>query len=731
MKLRPHQTEALQAVCKEFKGADRCHIVMACGTGKTITSLAIAQELTPRSIVIFVPSLGLIQQFMKEWVKHAEFPYYEMLAICSDTSVTKSIEEEQSILLEEANFPVTSDSDVAKKFLKAKSETVKIMFCTYHSASILAGLQIDLGIFDEAHKTAGYNKMLFGFGLLDSEIKINKRLFMTATPRHGTPRLNKEGDFQELYSMDDEKLYGKRCFELGFRQAINLGLICDYKIIVSVVSHNTQHKFNADYEMQEKAVSLQKALAESGAKKIITFHSSIAHAQAFAKYLSVEKIHPNILHINSKVNIDERGNLMQKFKDADRSLITNSKCLTEGVDVPTVDMVAFLNPKSSKIDIVQAIGRALRCAPGKRVGYIFLPLLINNIDNMESEIQASEFKVVWEILNALMEQDSDLAETVKNIGKLGGQNTSKSTPDPFLKFLSFNNANLKKLIEVKILNRLVSPWDARFDELLAYKKQHRTLNVDKNINPELYSWVITQRGSRSKMGDGKIARLNQIGLEWPRDIESLWNEKYEQLKQYKETFGHVVVPTRDPKYATLSNWLEHNRAKIKKNALDTDKTEKLKALGLGDISGADLKEKGWLEKYDLLVQFKKKHGTTIVPQRITENGLGKWCNRQRLLFKNAKLPIHRLKLLEKIGFTFYPEIDIWSLRVEQNKNWIKSKGKLSEELKNWRATVKKSYKKGALTPQKIRDIKKTDPDLLDVPVLTTHTLRRLQNESYA
>lgn len=730
--LMPHQQDALDAVVKEFKTADRCHIVMACGTGKTITSLAIAEKLNYESIVIFVPSLALINQFMKEWLTHTRWQYYEMLAICSDNSVTESVEEEQSLLWEEANFPVTNDPNEAKKFLKSKNDSIKIIFCTYHSATVLSGLNIELGIFDEAHKTAGYNKSLFGFGLLNSEIKISKRFFMTATPRHGIPRLNKQGEFQELYSMDDESLYGKRCYELGFRKAINLGLICDYKIIVSVIARQTGHKFNTDYEMQEKAISLQKALDESKAKKIITFHSSIAHAKAFAQYLKTEKIHPNVLHINSKVNINERGDMMQRFKDATKAIITNSKCLTEGVDVPTVDMVAFLNPKSSKIDIVQAIGRALRNAPGKERGYIFLPLLINNIDNMEAEIQASEFKVVWEILNALMEQDSDLADTVKNIGKQGGQHLVHSAPDPFLKFLSFNNDNLKKLIEVKILNRLVSPWDTMYEKLCAYKKQHNTVHVSKELDPDLYKWTVTQRGSRSKMSPHRISMLNDIGFEWPKNPEDIWNEKYEELKVFKEEFGHVVVPTRDPKYAQLSNWVEHSRTKIKNKTIDEGKIRKLKELGLGEISGADLREKEWLRKYELLIEYGKKHGTIVVPQRIKENGLGKWCNRQRLLYKNKKLLAHRQKLLEKIGFVFYPDIDIWALRLQENKEWIMNgKPKITEELKNWRATVRKSHKKGGLCTKKIQEIKKSDPSLLDVQVLTTYRLQRLQNESHA
>lgn len=201
---------------------------------------------------------------------------------------------------------------------------------------------------------------------------------MTATPRHGSPRKNKQGESIPLYSMNDELIYGKRAYTLGFREAINLGLICDYTVIISMADYSSEHRFKKDYEMQEKAISLKKAITETGVKKIICFHSTITDANYFAKYLKDHNIHKNICHISARSKMSDRIATMQLFREADSALITNARCLTEGVDVPSVDMVAFMSPKTSKIDIVQAIGRALRNSPGKKVGYIFLPLLIDN-----------------------------------------------------------------------------------------------------------------------------------------------------------------------------------------------------------------------------------------------------------------------------------------------------------------------------------------------------------------
>ena len=354
-------------------------------------------------------------------------------------------------------------------------------------------------------------------------------------------------------------------------------------------------------------------------------------------------------------------------------------------------------------------------------------------DKLHEAALNSEFKVVWEILNALMEQDSDLADAVKHIGRSGDNTGNTSEPyDKFFKFMNHNPVgNLNELIKVKVLNRFISPWDTMFARLLEYQEQYGTLIPDKNVDPELYHWVIQQRGGRSKLPPHRIVQLNSINFEWPPDPEDIWNEKYEELKAFREEFGDAIVPTRDPKYKSLSSFVEHSRQKIKNKLLDEDKAAKLNALGVGVISGEDLKEKKWMRKYKLMIQYNKKHGTTIIPQRVKEDGLGKWCNRQRLLQKNNKLPLHRYKLLKMVNFVFHPEVEVWETRVQQNIEWLKTKGRISEELRNWRSSIRKSYKKGSLSSKKVQQIKKIDPDLLDVQVLTTHFLRKTQNESYA
>lgn len=477
-KLYPHQKEALDCVTKEFERASRCHIVMACGTGKTLTSLAVYETMKPKTTVVFVPSLALINQSMKTWVKESEVPNEEFLIVCSSDSIADDIEQE-SLLLEPVDFPITTNADEISEFVHSVHSS-KVIFCTYQSSQLLQGLDIDFGIFDEAHKTAGHDKKQFSFSLDDSNVRIGKRLFITATPRHTSRQKDQEDKL--VYSMDNEEVYGKRAYTLTFRDSINRGLICDYKVIISVVDTGNiiEQDNKQEFGLTEKAVALSKAIKETNSKKVITFHSSIKNASEFSnEYKKKFEGSASIFHISSKLNIEQRSGCMSGFRDAERSIISNARCLTEGVDVPTVDMVAFLNPKSSKIDIVQAIGRALRTSPGKKFGYIFLPLMIDEKDI--NNIEFTQYSSVWQVLKALMEQDSELDDIIKEASKNKGLNPD-SKQDKIIGFERFFDVQsssqlIENLINVRILDNIGSSWYEMYGQLVAYKEKYGHCNV--------------------------------------------------------------------------------------------------------------------------------------------------------------------------------------------------------------------------------------------------------------
>ena len=232
---RAHQAAALNDVLSGLKEHDRVTAVMACGTGKTLTALWMAERLKPKRILVLLPSLSLVRQTLHEWLKQTRWERPRFLAVCSDPSVKSNTEDMMLVHQADLDFPVTTQPDVVKAFLDEQSDGVQVVFSTYQSAHVvgdaMAGQEpFDIGIFDEAHKTAGREGSRFAFALEDKNLPIAKRVFMTATPRHYDVRnKDKEGDKKLVYSMDVPEVYGPIVHTLTFAEAAKEGIICDFK----------------------------------------------------------------------------------------------------------------------------------------------------------------------------------------------------------------------------------------------------------------------------------------------------------------------------------------------------------------------------------------------------------------------------------------------------------------------------------------------------------------------
>ena len=297
------------------------------------------------------------------------------------------------------DFQVSTDAASVREFLDAPFAGAKMIFSTYQSASVVGaamkpGEAFDFAVFDEAHKTAGREGRNFAFALDDKNLPIRKRLFLTATPRHYNPlRKDKEGDAQLVFSMDKPEVYGPQAYRLTFAEAARRGIICRYKVIISVItsemvtnellSHG-EVLVNGDAVRARQVanqIALRDAIEKYGVKKIFTFHSTVPSAASFVAG-SNEGVRTHLpefqaFHVNGEMPTAKRERVMRDFRTASRAVISNARCLTEGVDVPAVDMVAFLSPRRSRVDIVQAIGRAMRLAgPDKTCGFVLVPLYI-------------------------------------------------------------------------------------------------------------------------------------------------------------------------------------------------------------------------------------------------------------------------------------------------------------------------------------------------------------------
>lgn len=440
-KPREHQNNAIKQAQKHFisNNESKGRLIMPCGTGKSLTAFWIANSIHAKSVIVAVPSLNLIKQSLEDWT--AEFvalnenPKPEWQVICSDDSTSKLQDEFVSDVYS-LGIPTTTNIDEISDFLKRKTKGRKIIFTTYQSsdrlaeASRKAKFSFDLAILDEAHKTVGVKSKSFATLLSDTKISIKKRMFMTATERV------LKGTNDDVLSMDDESVYGKRFYQLTFKDAIHSSpqIISDYKILTIAVTNNQiqeiiqKNKLLSDHKnkIEEQdaqslaaAIALRQATMKYGIKHAISFHKSIKAAESFTKLnerlnsSKIDKVRLSPYHISSQKTAGQRSQLLEDFKNEQLALMTNARCLTEGVNVPTIDCVLFADPKQSIVDIVQAAGRALRVSPGKKYGYIMMPLIVPDRIELEKFTESTPFKQIARIVTALSTQDERIVEEFK------------------------------------------------------------------------------------------------------------------------------------------------------------------------------------------------------------------------------------------------------------------------------------------------------------------------------
>lgn len=467
--LRPHQEEALQAVRSGLADSDRGKLIMACGTGKTFTGLKIAEDMVGAggNVLVLLPSLALVNQTIREWTIDSQTPL-RSYAVCSDTQVGKrkrgGANDVAEVELHDLDYPATTNAaKLASRSSYDASDRMTVVFSTYQSIQVLSDAQklhnfpeFDLIICDEAHRTTGATLV----GEDESNfVKVHdqdflaakKRLYMTATPRvFGEAVKAKASEASaELASMDDESLYGKTLLVKGFGWAVENNLLSDYKVVVlavdeAMVSASVQSRLmDADSSLvlddATKIIGCYKALIKNGlAEETQTDPQPMQRALAFCKdiasskliqtefrnvveeYLDSEEgqealsdapvLTTELQHVDGTMGAKERAQKLDWLKenhgDAICRILSNARCLSEGVDVPALDAILFMHPRKSQIDVVQSVGRVMRRAPGKNMGYVILPIGVPAGMTPEEALADNErYRVVWQILNALRSHD--------------------------------------------------------------------------------------------------------------------------------------------------------------------------------------------------------------------------------------------------------------------------------------------------------------------------------------
>ncbi|MCE9529684.1 MAG: DEAD/DEAH box helicase family protein [Planctomycetes bacterium] len=452
---RPHQATAIEAVINGLRDHDRGQLIMACGTGKTLTALWIAERLQSSLTLVLVPSLSLVQQNLAEWGRHAKRDF-DALVVCSDESVVQRKEDTAIQSAADLGVRVTTNSAEIKHFLEVPRRRPAVVFATYQSSDRIAAAQVgtskafDLAICDEAHRLAGRAEGLFATVLDARKIKAGKRLFMTATPRYFKDHLKRraaELEF-ELVSMDDEHVFGPEFHVLSFHDAISADppLLTDYQVVVIGVTDGearawaeeaclvrTPDGLNTDARTLAAQIGLAKAMKKYDLRRMITFHSSVAKAERFvdaAQRDSLPGVIPHLTrsarpsgelwtrHISGHTPASLRATLLKglgDLPDGTRGILSNCACLGEGVDVPVLDGVAFIDPKRSMVDIIQAVGRVIRRAEGKQIGTIVIPVFIDETEDADDVLSQSAFEPVWQVLKALRAHDRRLADELDQL----------------------------------------------------------------------------------------------------------------------------------------------------------------------------------------------------------------------------------------------------------------------------------------------------------------------------
>ncbi len=486
--LRPHQKEALDDVIKGFETADRGQLLMACGTGKTFTSLRISEKFVGCGgfMLYLVPSLSLLAQTLREWSIDSKIRIQPLL-VCSDNEIHEQDTRRKKALKEDEVTgsaldlaqPATTDPGVlfshyrrlVEHEARENSDRMIVVFSTYQSIEVIKKAQknfnlpeFDLIICDEAHRTTGVslggkNRDESAFMQVHSNenIRAKKRLYMTATPRVYRDTVKKTADENDavLCSMDDKTLYGEVFHCLSFGKAVSSGLLTDYRVIVLSIQEEYARKFISELSLVKneedsdlyiddvsKILGCWRGLCKQSTyylpngelsndfsfdpepvKRAVAFCATIKNSRDFVtpafeeltkRWSQTEEMRGlnlvKMKHVDGSFGAAERKERIDWLKaepeEGTCHILSNVRCLSEGVDVPNLDAVLFLSPRNSEVDVVQALGRVMRKAEGKKYGYIILPVVIPPGKKPEDVLDDNKrYKVVWQVLQSLRAHD--------------------------------------------------------------------------------------------------------------------------------------------------------------------------------------------------------------------------------------------------------------------------------------------------------------------------------------
>jgi superfamily II DNA or RNA helicase len=760
---RDHQKIAIKDVVKGFKKADRGQLIMACGTGKTFTTLWIKEKIKSRNTLVLLPSLNLLAQTVREW-SFASKSELSILCVCSDKSVGRKKDDDEAVQsVSDVPFPVQSDVSEIRKFMRGDGD--KVIFSTYQSSDLVAEAQQDdiispfsLVVADEAHRCAinGKSDSPFSTVLDGKRIKADKRLFATATPRTYTTRVKKAAEERgvDVIGMDDEAVFGKPFHTLTFAEAIKNDppLLTDYQVAIVGVDNAMVSQWIEDRELVTPEtgdavtdagslaaqIGLLKAMKDYNLKRVISFHSRVKRAEEFSKDIhdaigiikkrNRPKGKLKADFVSGKMSTSDRGDKLKSLKsigDNEIGLLSNARCLSEGVDVPSLDGVAFVDPKNSQVDIIQAVGRAIRLSKEKDIGTIVLPVFIADGESPEERIEASNFKPVWWVLDALKSHDDVLVDELDGIRTEMGRRGVASAGKAALSKIEIDmpvsvGGEFAGALKTRLVEQTTASWVFWFGLLEEYSNEYGTSQVlSDHITVggfRLGNWVVKQREryQKSNLLPDRTKKLIELP-NWTWDTrQELFEIGLAHLNDYVQRHGNSDVPDRceGKDGFKLGPWVRTRRQDYKKGLLDEKFIARLEEVTGWFWSGEQSRFKiglGYLQEYFDEV------GHPNVPDNYSAPDGFKLANWRKVLVrkhKNGSLDQIYVDLLEAFrGWKWKPGDSIYQDGLDCLLEFVRLKGHSrvptgyvtanNFKLGNWVGNRRQSYKRNELSENRV------------------------------
>ncbi|GAA1992822.1 DEAD/DEAH box helicase [Kitasatospora viridis] len=734
------QKDAVAAAVREVRDGGRATVVAATGSGKTLIAAGCARRVAAKGrVLVLVPTIELLEQTAEAWSLWGGRRGLAVAA-CSRDEALESAEAGGRVHAQ----VTTQAARLADLVAKEKTGEPVTVYATYASlerivqAHQLCGLPAwDLVVIDEAHRTAGAEGKAWAAVHDDAQVPARRRLYFTATPRIADDRRAKDGlaDLADaagaeklpvLCSMTDTRIYGETVFTWSLGQGIEHGYLADYRVLVPVVTDEDlrellnlpaiadlrSQRSNEDLLRLALQIAVLRAVADLGLRRVITFHSRVSAAREFANTLpgAAELLpdaeRPERIWAKAVAGTDrlkDRRAAFAEFKahtgeDGEEcGILANARLLSEGIDVRSVDSIVFSDPKSSVIDIVQAVGRALRQSYRQgKVSWVVIPVYLPTPQvgddtataepsevhdageavkaEADAEIEASSFRTIWRVLRALAAHDARVVGRITELRASRSQGTAYTTaakpaeseaaeagegeqqPAPVespIEWLKINArhhaARILQTVKLRAFNPRAVEWQRMHAVAVVFHLQHGHLDpTDKTTHAELISWLTRQRhlNGQGLLDAARVSELDALGMIWSKNANA-WERGAAYAAAFHHQHGHLAIPAtaKLDDYA-VGAWMRRQR---KADNLTKDQVAKLD--GLDELWRL---EPDWNRSYRRLLAYLAAGGTLDGPANRTGGEAdptfrpGTWLRKQDKARTDGKLTDHQAALLEAL-----------------------------------------------------------------------------------